>query len=46
MDELNKCQTCGKDAQANEYDHDDDVYLMICEDGHRHWVANDDEVWK
>lgn len=46
MNDLDKCQTCGKLAQANEYDPDEDVYLMICEDGHRHWVTDDTETWK
>lgn len=46
VSDFNYCRVCGKFAEANEYDSDEDMYLMICEDGHKHWVTDDTETWK
>lgn len=46
MSDIDKCLTCGQPATANEYDADEDLYLMICENGHKHWVTDDTETWK
>lgn len=43
---MHECEECGGVVQATEYDSDEDMYYMICENGHRYWASNEDEVWK
>ncbi len=47
-DEWGTCprDDCDADANCNEYDPDEDTYLLICEAGHREWVTTSDETWK
>lgn len=46
MSDTDECETCGKQAEALEYDSDEDMYLMRCEDGHTYWATDDTESWK
>lgn len=45
-DNLDECVRCGESAHAQEYDADEDVYVMRCENGHVTYVTDDFEVWK
>lgn len=47
-DDVDTCPLdgCGADAHVNEYDGDDDAYLVLCDNGHRMWITIDDETWK
>lgn len=44
--DLRTCLTCGEPAEATEYDSDEDLYRMLCENGHVHWMTDDTETWK
>lgn len=49
MDDLDTCPRCGSDAHCNEYDADEDIYVMICDNDdcrHSFSVTDDTEVWK
>lgn len=43
---MTECEICSAPVEAKEYDHDEDMYYMICDNGHRYWATNDDETWK
>lgn len=48
MSEDDACPQCGATGYVNEYDSDDDVYVMVCDEDttHRWYYTTDDEVWK
>lgn len=37
---------CAAATRVVEYDSDDDVYLLVCENEHKTWITIDDETWK
>lgn len=37
------CPYCGSDnVEAIEYDHDDDLFRMYCNNGHHFWFRDED----
>lgn len=46
LKDIDTCKTCGEPTQCQEYDDDNDLYLMTCDSGHKNWVTDDTETWK
>jgi hypothetical protein len=47
-DHTDDCPLCGSYSECQEYDSDEDIYVMICTENPRHrWYLTDDtDPWK
>jgi hypothetical protein len=47
MSSIDECPHCGEQAHCMEYDSDEDLYLMRCDNEcGDFWVTDDTETWK